>query len=206
MTSLTVYFLLELSALYFRALVFMMQATYSTPHKESKLFSYKIWTNLHKASYILNHSQIIISMSRVCMPSHFSPMSGMESKTDIRTKEICSVLIVVQSLSRVTPKSIAHQAPLSMGFSRQEHWSGLPCPPPGIFLNQGSNPCPLHCRQSLPLSHQRRSIVNSIYQNLIFLDNQTIPTVGNTTKSKTVIMCRNLPLDDVVWPLRLHSF
>ena len=27
--------------------------------------------------------------------------------------------------------SIAHQAPLSMGFSRPEHWSGLPCPPPG---------------------------------------------------------------------------
>ena len=29
---------------------------------------------------------------------------------------------------------------LSMGFSRPEHWSGLPCPPPGIFLTQGSNP------------------------------------------------------------------
>ena len=27
--------------------------------------------------------------------------------------------------------TIAHQAPLSMGFSRQEYWSGLPCPPPG---------------------------------------------------------------------------
>ena len=27
--------------------------------------------------------------------------------------------------------TVAHQAPLSMGFSRQEHWSGLPCPPPG---------------------------------------------------------------------------
>ena len=26
---------------------------------------------------------------------------------------------------------IAHKAPLSMGFSRQEYWSGLPCPPPG---------------------------------------------------------------------------
>ena len=26
---------------------------------------------------------------------------------------------------------IAHQAPLSVGFSRQEYWSGLPCPPPG---------------------------------------------------------------------------
>ena len=32
---------------------------------------------------------------------------------------------------------VAHQAPLSMGFSRQEHWSGLPYPPPGIFLTRG---------------------------------------------------------------------
>ena len=31
----------------------------------------------------------------------------------------------------VTPWTVARQAPLSMGFSRQEHWSGLPCPPPG---------------------------------------------------------------------------
>ena len=31
----------------------------------------------------------------------------------------------------VTLRSIARQAPLSMGFSRQEYWSGLPCPPPG---------------------------------------------------------------------------
>ena len=31
-----------------------------------------------------------------------------------------------------TPWTVAHQAPLSMGFSRQEHWSGLPCPPPGV--------------------------------------------------------------------------
>ena len=27
--------------------------------------------------------------------------------------------------------TVAHQAPLSMAFSRQEYWSGLPCPPPG---------------------------------------------------------------------------
>ena len=39
------------------------------------------------------------------------------------------------SLSHVwlfaTPWTIAHQAPLSMGFSGPEYWSGLPCPPPG---------------------------------------------------------------------------
>ena len=38
-----------------------------------------------------------------------------------------------------TPWTVAHQAPLSMGFSRQEYWSGLLLPSPGCFLNQGSN-------------------------------------------------------------------
>ena len=33
--------------------------------------------------------------------------------------------------------TVAHQAPLSMGFSRQEYWSGLPCPPPGDLPNPG---------------------------------------------------------------------
>ena len=33
--------------------------------------------------------------------------------------------------------TVAHQAPLSMGFSRQEYWSGLPCPPPGDLRNSG---------------------------------------------------------------------
>ena len=37
----------------------------------------------------------------------------------------------------VTPKTVAHQAPLSMGFSRREYWSGLPCPPPGDLPDSG---------------------------------------------------------------------
>ena len=40
----------------------------------------------------------------------------------------------------VTPWTAAHQAPLSMGFSRQEYWSGLPCPPPGDLPNPGIEP------------------------------------------------------------------
>ena len=44
-------------------------------------------------------------------------------------------VIAVQSLRHVrlfvTPWTVALQAPPSMGFSRQEYWSGLPCPPPG---------------------------------------------------------------------------
>ena len=36
--------------------------------------------------------------------------------------------------------TVGHQAPLSMGFSRQEYWSGLPCPPPGDLPNSGIEP------------------------------------------------------------------
>ena len=37
----------------------------------------------------------------------------------------------------VTLWTVAHQVPLSMGFSRQEYWSGLPCSPPGDLSNTG---------------------------------------------------------------------
>ena len=50
----------------------------------------------------------------------------------------------VKSLSRVrlfgTPWTVAHQAPLSMGFSRQEYWSGLPFPSPGDLPKPGIKP------------------------------------------------------------------
>ena len=39
-----------------------------------------------------------------------------------------------------TPWTIAHQAPLSMGFSRQEYWSGLSFPPPRDLPNPGIEP------------------------------------------------------------------
>ena len=51
---------------------------------------------------------------------------------------------LVKSLSRVrlfaTPWTVAHQAPLSMGFARQEYWSGLPFPSPGDLPNPGIKP------------------------------------------------------------------
>ena len=40
----------------------------------------------------------------------------------------------------VTLWTVARQAPLSMGFSRQEYWSGLPCLPPGDFPDPGIEP------------------------------------------------------------------
>ena len=50
----------------------------------------------------------------------------------------------VKSLSRVplfaTPRTVAHQASPSMGFSRQEYWSGLPFPSPGDLPDPGIEP------------------------------------------------------------------
>ena len=61
--------------------------------------------------------------------------------------------VKVKSISRVglfvTPWTVAYQAPPSMGFSRQEYWSGLPFPSPGDLLTQGSNLGLLNSRQTL---------------------------------------------------------
>jgi len=46
-------------------------------------------------------------------------------------------VLITQSCLSATPQTVAHQAPLSLGFSRQEYWGGLPCPPPGDLPNPG---------------------------------------------------------------------
>ena len=52
-----------------------------------------------------------------------------------------------------TPRTAAHQAPLSMGFSRQEYWSGLPFPSPGGLPDPGIEPMsPALQADSWPLS------------------------------------------------------
>ena len=52
----------------------------------------------------------------------------------------CSLSCFSQVWLFATLWTVAHQAPLSMEFSRQEHWSGLPCPPPGDLPGPGMEP------------------------------------------------------------------
>ena len=70
-----------------------------------------------------------------------------------------SVLIAQTCLTfsdLMVTKPVAHQAPLSIGFSRQEYWSGLPCPPPGALPDPEIKPVSLmspgrhKCSLSLP--------------------------------------------------------
>ena len=62
-------------------------------------------------------------------------VKGDSSCSFIKTKTFQVInLLLLSRFSRVwlyaTPETAAHQAPLSLGFSRQEHWSGLPFPSP----------------------------------------------------------------------------
>ena len=72
-----------------------------------------------------------------------------------------------------TPWTVVHQAPLSTGFSRQEYWSGLPCPPPGDLPNLGIEPtspmAPTLQVDSLPLSHMGSPIYKAIYLKISHL-------------------------------------
>ena len=62
---------------------------------------------------------------------------------------------MADSFATLLPSTVVLQVPLSLGFSRQEYWSGLPFPPLGIYLTQGSNLSVLHWQaDSLPQSPQ----------------------------------------------------
>ena len=71
------------------------------------------------------------------------PLSDIESE---------SVSLPVKSSSlQLHAWTVAHQAPLSMGFSRQEYWSGLPFPSPGDLPNPRTKPrSPALQEDSLP--------------------------------------------------------
>ena len=106
---------------------------------------------------------------------HYEQLKALDLKfstkkrSDIYFKGMC-VLVVQLCPILCDSWTGAHQTPLSMGFSRQEYWSGLPFPPPGDLPNPGiKSGCLLHLlhyrRIVYPLSHERNG---NIYFKLIF--------------------------------------
>ena len=98
-------------------------------------------------------AKLLHSCPTLCNPIDGSPPgSPVPGILQARTLEWVSIFfsnawkwkVKVKSLSRVqlfvTPWTAAYQAPLSMGFSRQEYWSGVPLPSPCYIL--GLNKCP----------------------------------------------------------------
>ena len=76
----------------------------------------------------------------------------MKTDTKVGNNVITATLLCVHArsyLTFVTSGTVDCQTPLSMEFSRQEYWNGLPVPSPGVFLTQGLNLCFLLGRQIL---------------------------------------------------------
>ena len=71
--------------------------------------------------------------------------SGMERESTCLSQLCCALSCFSHIQLFATLWTIAHQAPLSMGFSRQEHWSELSCPPPGHLPNLWIEPVSLVC-------------------------------------------------------------
>ena len=79
-------------------------------------------------------------------------------------KSLLDLLGICVISNSVTLWTVARQPPLSMGFSRQEYWSGLPCLPAGGLPNPGMDRILwlLHCRQILyPLSHPECHLIRN---------------------------------------------
>ena len=90
------------------------------------------------------------------VPGPEAKSPSLEIRNPTLFSSISNIIIILQSFRNrkiqlcplfATPWTAAHQAPLSMEFSRQEHWRGLPFPSPGIFLMQGLNPSLLRLLQ-----------------------------------------------------------
>ena len=110
---------------------------------ELSIFSTSFWEQLAKS---------LQSCPTLCDPRDGSPPgSPVPGILHARTLEWVAISfsnagkwkVKVKSLSRVRllaiPRTAAYQAPPSMGFSRQEYWSGVPLPSPGSKLNRSIN-------------------------------------------------------------------
>ena len=82
----------------------------------------------------------------------------------------------------VTPWTVACQAPLSMGFSRQEYWSGLPCPPPGDLPYPGIEPMS-------PALADRFFTASTTWKAWNRRDRTIIPSVWRKLHFKEALIC-----------------
>ena len=104
-------------------------------------------SNWQLATWSADGPVLICRLSLTCLPP-----------SSVHHEFIAFLLLLLLSRSVLsdsgTPWTVAHQAPLSMGLSRQEYWSGLVFPSPGDLPLPGIKPTsPVWQPESLPLSH-----------------------------------------------------
>ena len=88
------------------------------------------------------HCRSLTSISSQQLKTCFKSLQAEATRDQFHSAKL--VCMLAKSFSPLwlfaTRWTIARQAPLSLGFSRQKYWSGLPCPPPGDLPNSGIKP------------------------------------------------------------------
>ena len=115
----------------------------------------------------------------------------------------------MKSLSRVrlfaTPWTVALWAPLSMGFSRQEYWSGLPFPSPGDLPNPGIEPRSpaLQADALILVIHHNLDLVLYFRDAFLFIDNYALLPVSHLILAATDVnsfTCASIYLPSTALP------
>ena len=125
---------------------------------------------------------------------------------------MCTCMHMVSHVrSFVTPCTVAPQAPMSMEFSSQEYWSGLPFPPLGDFPNPGIEPASLALAGRFFTSSTNWGILmtqNWIFINIFFRTFKKVFKILelNLFQNWIFLSIRNLFLGDLSMPLWLLSF
>ena len=117
-----------------------------------------VHAHMHTHTYIQGRNLYLILLVNIILLLQVKTHSCIVKLMCLVTNAMC----VLSHFSCIwlfsTPWSVAHQAPLCMGFSRQECWSAQPFLPPGDLPDSGTEPkCPASPAlqaNSLPLSHQ----------------------------------------------------
>ena len=127
------------------------------------MFLFPFWGRTDVFSYNLKDqpAQILLSQKLPGTHQEASPagsqayFSALGQLSRLFSFLCCAVLSCFSCVWLFDPRTVSHQSPLSLGFSRQEYWSGLPCPPPGDHPNPRVWTCISYvsCTQdSLPLA------------------------------------------------------
>ena len=96
-----------------------------------------------------------------------------------------------------------------MEFSRQEYWSGLSFPSPGIFLTQGLNPSLPHYRQMLyhlsPQGSPKYLIIVPSYLKNTLIYQLLVPSLGEGNSTPLQYSCLENPMDGGAWWAATHG-
>ena len=117
--------------------------------RQFQVFQLKAQWYAHNNAPEMIHSLYVIYICYVLS----SPLCGL--RRFLRTKKLkanCLQYIYMLRFHAKWNNNIAHQAPLSTGFSRQEYWSGLPFPSPGDLHDPGIKPRSLALQADFSLS------------------------------------------------------